>query len=82
MQIFVDGKVIELDDYRRLTVSGTPRKFDPGRIFGRAAQKGHLQELQAFADVIQQGGDWPIPLWQQIQATEISFAVERQLRGD
>jgi hypothetical protein len=27
------------------------------------------------------GGAWPIPLWQQIQATEIAFAVENAVSG-
>jgi predicted dehydrogenase len=81
MRIFVDGKIIEMEDYRQLNISGSPRLFNARKLLPRAPEKGHLQELQAFADVIQQGGDWPIPLWQQIQATEISFAVEQQLHN-
>ncbi|GAB4135653.1 MAG: bi-domain-containing oxidoreductase [Planctomycetaceae bacterium] len=81
MRIFVDGKIIDMTDYHGLNVTGLPGKQDRKSRFGRAAEKGHLQELEAFANVIQQGGEWPIPLWQQVQATEISFAVERFLNG-
>jgi hypothetical protein len=44
-------------------------------------KKGHLEELEALAAALREGGPWPIPLEQQVQATRISFAVERQLRG-
>ncbi|MBI4532286.1 MAG: bi-domain-containing oxidoreductase [Candidatus Latescibacteria bacterium] len=76
LEIFVDGKVFVLDDYKRLTVFGTKVKGEESTI----AEKGHKEELEAFADVIRQGGEWPIPLWQQVQATEISFEVEERIR--
>ncbi len=76
MEIFCDGAVITLNDYKSLTVVG--KKFKA--IKTSVAEKGQLAELKEFARVIQQGGDWPIPLWQQIQATEISFAVETLLQ--
>ena len=75
MQVFVDGTVITLDDYRQVRIAGSRV---PG-ISGRISDKGHQQELSVFADAIQNGGEWPIPLWQQVQATEIALAVERQL---
>lgn len=81
MQIFVDGKIIELDDYRSLRITGLPKNIDTGKRGPRSPEKGHLEELIAFADVIQHGGDWPLPLWQQVQATEIAMAVEEQIFG-
>ena len=44
-------------------------------------QKGHVEELEALARALREGGPWPIPLEQQLQATRISFAVEAQLHG-
>ena len=38
-----------------------------------------MEELEALARALREGGPWPIPLEQQLQATRISFAVERQL---
>jgi predicted dehydrogenase len=75
MEIFVDGKVISLEDYRNLTITGGV--FKP--IKNRVAQKGQKEEIIAFARAVKGGGGWPIPLWQQLQATRISFEVDRQL---
>jgi predicted dehydrogenase/threonine dehydrogenase-like Zn-dependent dehydrogenase len=77
MELFVDGKVISLDDYVRLEVAGSRKPA----VKSAVAEKGQLQELAAFADAILKGGDWPIPLWQQAQAMEIAFEVERQLEA-
>jgi predicted dehydrogenase len=71
-EIFVDGKVFFLDDYKRLTIAGATAKGVESAI----AEKGQKQELESFGRAILAGGAWPIPLWQQVQATEISFQVE------
>ena len=75
LEVFFDGKVVELDDYKRLTVSGSREKG----IETKMADKGQKDELIAFAQAIEQGGEWPIPLWQQIQATEIALQVEERI---
>jgi predicted dehydrogenase len=72
LDVFVDGKVLLLDDYKRLTIAGATAKGVESAI----AEKGQKQELESFARAIQAGGEWPIPLWQQVQATEMSFRVE------
>jgi predicted dehydrogenase/threonine dehydrogenase-like Zn-dependent dehydrogenase len=72
MEIFVDGKVLSLDDYLTLTVAGSRA---PG-VTLRRADKGQAEELRAFGEAIRGGGAWPIPLWQQLQAMDIAFAVE------
>lgn len=77
MEIFVDGKVLVLDDYKKLTVTG-------GRAAGvrtSTTQKGQKEEMEALAMTIREGGEWPIPLWQQLQATDIALQVEEYLRG-
>lgn len=76
MEVFVDGMVISLNDYRSLSVTGGPASKP---LETRASDKGQKEELQAFAAAIRGKADWPIPLWQQLQATRISFAVERLL---
>lgn len=75
MDIFVDGKVVSLSDYKRLTITGTKSAVTETRII----EKGQKEELEAFARAIQEGGDWPIPLWQQVQATDIACTVEETL---
>lgn len=77
MDLFVDGTVITMNDYRQVTVIGSA---DRG-LQTASAEKGHKQEIEAFGIAVQQGGPWPIPLWQQLQATEISFEVEAALRS-
>jgi predicted dehydrogenase/threonine dehydrogenase-like Zn-dependent dehydrogenase len=75
LHVFVDGKVLVLDDYKRLEVFGARTKG----LETRAQDKGHLDELRAFAHAIRAGGEWPIPLWQQVQATEIGLRVEEAI---
>ena len=75
MEVFFDGKVALLDDYRKLTVAGA-RGND---LSTKLADKGHKHMLRLFGDTIQNGGDWPIPFWQQIQATEIALEVQKLL---
>lgn len=74
-ELYVDGKVLVLDDYRELTVVGAGARG----VSSRATDKGQREELEALADAIRTGGEWPIPLWQQAQAMEIAFAVDAQL---
>ncbi len=64
-----------LDDYKRLSIAGATAKGVESAI----AEKGQKQEMESFARAIREGGEWPIPLWQQAQATEISFRVEDQI---
>lgn len=72
LEVFCDGRVLTLDDYVSLRIAG-PRG---GEQRLRQQDKGHLEELAAFAAAIRGGGEWPIPLWQQLQATAIALRVE------
>lgn len=72
--IFVDGKVLVLDDYKRLEVAGAN-----GGWKGLTIEKGQLEELVALAEAFKPGGKWPISLADQLSATRVSFAVEKQL---
>lgn len=73
-ELYVDGKIAVLDDYRVLTVHGADRLS----LKTRAQDKGHLMELERFAQGIKTG-EWPIPWWQQVQVSEMAFAVEEML---
>jgi len=72
LDLFVDGTVISLEDYRSLIIAGGKEK----PFMTRTADKGQKEELLAFAQAIKGQGEWPIPLWQQLQATRISFAID------
>ncbi|HEX6788963.1 MAG TPA: bi-domain-containing oxidoreductase [Gaiellaceae bacterium] len=75
LEVFADAKVIALDDYRSLSVTG-------GKGWRSATQeKGHEQELRALARALRDGGEWPIPLEEQLSAMRVAFAVEDAIRG-
>ncbi len=77
LEVFADGKVIFLDDYKSLEVFG-----GSGKVWhSKAAQKGQLEELKAVADTLILNAAWPISLSDQIQASRIAFEVEKQIGG-
>jgi len=77
LDVYVDGKVVSLDDYTRLTVAGAKSRG----VQTTVQDKGQKEELAAFGRAVRDGGAWPIPLWQQVQATEISLDVEGWLHA-
>jgi predicted dehydrogenase/threonine dehydrogenase-like Zn-dependent dehydrogenase len=76
MEVFCDGAVLFLDDYKTLSSSG---RSGP-QWSAKAAQKGQFEELQALAAALRRGAPWPIPLADQLAVTRLSFAVEDALR--
>ena len=77
LNVFVDGKVICLDDYKSLTAAGRTGRAARTRL----PEKGQKEELESFLEAIEQGGEWPIALWEQAQATRIALEVEDVIRG-
>ncbi|WP_413570363.1 bi-domain-containing oxidoreductase [Bdellovibrio sp. HCB117] len=74
MEVFCDGLVVQMDDFKDLKVTG-------GKISHKSnsPEKGQMEELQIFADAVSGKQDWPIPLWQQFQVTDMTFMVEDKL---
>jgi predicted dehydrogenase/threonine dehydrogenase-like Zn-dependent dehydrogenase len=77
LDVYVDGQVISLDDYRSLTVAGASSLG----LKTSASEKGQRQELETLVRAIREGGEWPIPLWQQVQATDIALRVQDLITG-
>jgi predicted dehydrogenase len=76
MEVFADGTVLTLDDYKSLRVAGR------GSGWHSATQrKGHVEELEALADALRAGRPWPISLDEQLRAMRIAFAVEDAIRA-
>lgn len=75
MEIFFDNKMIILDDYKSLKGYGV----NINKIETKISEKGQLEELEVIGKSIKDGNEAPIPLWQQIQAMEIAFDVEKQI---
>jgi predicted dehydrogenase len=75
MDIFCDGKVLTLDDYKVLEVAGARG----GGWRSITQNKGQLEELEALAACLQQGTPWPISLEDQLDTTRVSLEVEHRL---
>lgn len=75
MDIYFDGKVVCLNDYRELKVFGA-KGYDLKTKF---QDKGHLQCLEEFGESLSHSNIPPMPLNHLIQATEISFEVEKKI---
>lgn len=75
MEIFADGRVITLDDYKSVSVQG-------GKHAGwsaQSAQKGQYEELVALAQSLREGKPWPISLADQLQTSRVALQVEKLL---
>ena len=68
-QIFVDGGVIVIDDYKSISGYGV----NISNIKTRTCEKGQYEELLMFYEAIKKGEKYPIPLWQLEQAAKISI---------
>ena len=75
MDVYCDGAVYHLDDYKSLTACGT--KMKP--VTTQASDKGQLEELAAFGKAIREGAGAPTPVWQQLQDMRVAFAVEESI---
>lgn len=77
MEVFADGKVLTMDDYKSVAVHGGKHKG----WSSAAMQKGQLEELEALSSTLLNGAAWPISLQGQLQATRVGFEIERQIMG-
>jgi len=75
LELYVDGTTIVVNDYKELQIIGAKK----GKKKVRIPDKGHSAALRRFGETLLKGGDWPIALWEQLQAMRIAFEVERQL---
>ncbi|MEK7412358.1 MAG: bi-domain-containing oxidoreductase [Planctomycetota bacterium] len=77
IEVFAGGLALVIDDWRSLDVHGAKR----GALHPGHQDKGHLAELQAFANAVR-SATWPIAWWEQIQSVRIAEEVERQLHSE
>jgi predicted dehydrogenase/threonine dehydrogenase-like Zn-dependent dehydrogenase len=76
LEVFADNTVLTLDDYKSLSTTGSGRGWR-----ATTQHKGHVEELEALARALREGGAWPISLEEQLRAMRIAFAVEGQIGG-
>jgi predicted dehydrogenase len=74
LEIYSEGRVLILNDFKELKTFGLREGMKTGRT-----AKGHLEELKTLGECLKQK-KWPIPLEEIIETTKISFEIDRQVR--
>jgi predicted dehydrogenase len=69
--MYFDGKIIVIRNYESIQGFGVKTKS----LTSKSPDKGHLEELAAFAEYVKGEAPPPIPLEHMIQAAETSFRV-------
>jgi len=77
MDIYTDGRVLSLDDYRVVSVAGDSTK----RWASATPQKGQREELLALADAIRDGAMDEKNISGQFATTRLALTIERQLQS-
>jgi len=73
IEVFSSGKVLRLDNFRKLTGYGW-KNFKKMNLFRQ--DKGQKACVKAFVDSIEQGLPSPIPFEEIIEVTKISIEIE------
>ncbi|MBN1415978.1 MAG: bi-domain-containing oxidoreductase [Bacteroidales bacterium] len=71
IEVFCDGVVMQIDDFKKLTVFGKGTK----KIKFKNQDKGHKNELHEFMNAIRTGKTCPIPFDEIISGMKATFAV-------
>jgi predicted dehydrogenase/threonine dehydrogenase-like Zn-dependent dehydrogenase len=72
LEVFAAGRVLQLDNFRKLTGFGWPR-FSKMNLWRQ--DKGHKACAQAFVDAIQQGLPSPIPAAEIFEVSRVSIEI-------
>ncbi|MCB9241571.1 MAG: bi-domain-containing oxidoreductase [Flavobacteriales bacterium] len=72
LEVHFDEKTIVMEDYKSLKGYGVNVKDVSSSI----SQKGQLEELEALHTALTDTGRWPIELWDMVQTTRATFAIE------
>jgi predicted dehydrogenase len=77
LEVFAAGRVLQLDNFRRLSGFGWPG-FSTLNLWRQ--DKGQAACARAFIDAVRRGGPSPIPLEQLIEVGRVSIEIETALR--
>jgi len=76
IEVFIAGRVLQLDNFRVLKGYGCPNS----RTFRTWRQdKGHLACVQAFMDAVRSGGPSPIPAQEIFEVSRVAIEVAERL---
>ncbi|GAA4673498.1 bi-domain-containing oxidoreductase [Pseudonocardia yuanmonensis] len=76
IDVLADGKVLRIDDFRRISLYGRRR---PTPRLRRGQDKGQRAQLEAFIDAVRNGGPMPIPIASLAATTRATLAVQRSI---
>lgn len=76
LEVFCGGRILQLDNFRRLTGYGWPG-FNA--LSSRRQDKGHSACIRAFMDAVQKGGPAPMPVEGLLQSSRVSIEVAQSL---
>lgn len=76
IEVFVAGCVVQLDDFRRLTITARGKST----LSKSAQDKGQAALVSAFLAAARGEREAPIPLDEMLAVTEATFAIEEALR--
>ena len=80
IEIFAGGKVVQMDDFRKISMIENGKKIIRKSNFGQ--DKGHQAAWQAFVNAIKNGSQSPISYTEIWQVTMTSFAAVQSLREE
>jgi predicted dehydrogenase/D-arabinose 1-dehydrogenase-like Zn-dependent alcohol dehydrogenase len=78
LEVFCDGRILQLDNFRKLTGYGW-QGFAKMNLWRQ--DKGQRACAAAFAKAVGQGGDSPIPFDELIEVSQATIEVAEALRG-
>jgi predicted dehydrogenase len=78
LEVFVAGRVLQLDNFRSLRGYGWPGFRRSTSLWSQ--DKGHGAEIRAFLNAIKEAGPDPIPFDELVEVTQVSLEVAAQLR--
>ena len=74
LEVYVDGKVLVLDDFRTLHIYGSSQRGWKSSI----QEKGHREAITAFARCVQAAVSWPINIGQLVSVSRVTLAIAQQ----
>jgi len=77
IEIYCDNRILTINDYQSLEVTGGKEKGWQGI----RTDKGHVKELQLFADYLKGETSAPISLDELIETTQLTFLIDRMAQG-
>lgn len=78
LEVFCQGRILQLDNYRKLTGYGWPG-FRSMNLWRQ--DKGQTHCVRAFVEAVERGGEAPISFEELIEVARVSFEVVGVLGG-